>query len=561
MIHRRHKGGPSSRKQHQSDSWLQQEEVTFPSQSQWQPLFSVKKKYQEQPGNFSTRPAIIIAALILLSYSFAQLYKPERNKVTTQLITNIPSYDYAHALALSELKSNVVLKRSGARRDYRFIAGEYWDTTWTRDTSFAAEQAASLLYPHVVRSSLLANVETVSIKVGSESEQRTVWLQDECAHFGKWPHLSDSIVGARGAWSYYRATADVDFLDQAYKVTKNTLFRAEQEALDKKLGLFKGCSSFMESCSAYPTKYCTKGDAPGDLVAQTKALSTNALYYSGYKIAAYMGRELGVEEGEYMTYWDNAEMLRRSIRRHLWLEDKGYYAYFMDENNALINQFEGLGEAFVLLDGIERNHARINGMFANITLGKYGLPCLWPKFDHDDADSSAKKDIFHYYHNGRVWPFLQGYYAVAAAKHARTDIVAHSLESLKELALKGQTFAEFYDDEDGTFPPNRRRQLWSSTGFLAMVYQGLFGISYEVDGLRFAPNKPGSVFSDDILLHGFKFRDMMLDIVVMGSGSKVTKFVVDGVEREKQNGSLFVESTLRGKHAVTIVVVEEEEVK
>jgi hypothetical protein len=53
----------------------------------------------------------------------------------------------------------------------------------------------------------------------------------------------------------------------------------------------------------------------------------------------------------------------------------------------------------------------------------------------------------------------------------------------------------------------------------------------------------------------------MLDIVVMGSGSKVTKFVVDGVEREKQNGSFFVESTLRGKHAVTIVVVEEEEVK
>ncbi|KAL7492259.1 hypothetical protein ACHAWT_002084 [Skeletonema menzelii] len=541
-LHRRHRGTSSSRKQDQNNS-------------RQHSLNTSKKKHQNQPHNFVTRRVIIITAtLIILSYSFFQIYKPKRNEVTTQLITSIPSYDEAHALALTELKANVILKRSGASRQYRFIAGEYWDTTWTRDTSYAAEQAGSLLYPQVVRSSLLASVETINIQVGGKIEQLTVWLQDECGHFGNWPHLSDSIVGARGAWSYYRATADVEFLQWAYKVTKNTLLRAKHEVYDEKMGLFKGCSSFMESCSGYPSKYCTEGETPGKLVAQTKALSTNALYYSGYKIAAYMGRELGVEEGEYITYWDNAEMLRHSIRRHLWLEDKGYYAYFIDENDELINQFEGLGEAFVLLDGIERNHARINSMFANITLGKYGLPCLWPKFDHDEE--STKNNIFYWYHNGQLWPFVQGYYAMAAAKHGRTDIVAYSLEALKELALMGKTYAELYR-VDGTFPQDRRRQLWSSTGFLAMIYQGLFGITYDVDGLRFAPNKPGSIFLHDILLRDFKFRDMILDIVVMGSGSKVTKFVVDDVEKDQHKGSYFVESSLRGRHTVTIVVEEE----
>lgn len=544
-LHRRHRGTPSSRKQVQNNG------------SRQHSLNTGKKKHQIKPHDFFTRRVIIIAALLIFSYVFLRIYKPERNEVKTQLITNVPSYDEAHALALSELKANVILKRSGVSRHYRFIAGQYWDTTWTRDTSYAAEQAASLLYPQVVRSSLLASVETVNVQAaGGKMEQLTVWLQDECGHFGNWPHLSDSIVGARGAWSYYRATADKEFLEWAYKVTKNTLSRAKHEAYDKKMGLFKGCSSFMESCSGYPRKYCSEGDTPGELLAQTKALSTNALYYSGYKIAAYMGRELGVEEGEYITYWDDAEMLRRSIRKHLWLEDKGYYAYFMDENDELVSQFEGLGEAFVLLDGIERNHARINSMFANVTLGKYGLPCLWPKFDNNNGEEETEKDIFHWYHNGQLWPFVQGYYAMAAAKHGRTDIVASSLEALKELALIGKTFAELYR-VDGTFPPDRRRQLWSSTGFLAMVYQGLFGITYDVDELHFAPNKPGSIFVDDIVLRDFKFREMMLDIVVMGSGSKVTKFEVDGLEGDQQKGSYFVESSLRGKHIVTIVVEEE----
>jgi len=85
----------------------------------------------------------------------------------------------------------------------------------------------------------------------------------------------------------------------------------------------------------------------------------------------------------------------------------------------------------------------------------------------------------------------------------------------------------------------------------------LFGISYDVDGLRFAPNKPQEIFRDDILLRDFKFRDMMVDIEVIGTGSRVTKFVVDDVEREQHKGSYFIESTLRGKHTVTIVVEEE----
>ena len=86
----------------------------------------------------------------------------------------------------------------------------------------------------------------------------------------------------------------------------------------------------------------------------------------------------------------------------------------------------------------------------------------------------------------------------------------------------------------------------------------MFGISYDVDGLRFAPNKPKEIFRENILLRDFKFRDMMLDIEVMGTGSKVTKFLVDDTESEQHKGSYFIENTLRGRHTVTVVLEEEE---
>jgi hypothetical protein len=55
---------------------------------------------------------------------------------------------------------------------------------------------------------------------------------------------------------------------------------------------------------------------------------------------------------------------------------------------------------------------------------------------------------------------------------------------------------------------------------------------FHIDGLRFASNTPKTIFRDDIiLLRDFKFRDMMLDIEVMGTDSTVTKFVIDDVER------------------------------
>ena len=124
-LHRRHRGSPSPRRQHQSES-----------RSQDSTEKSLKKKHMHQSDDSARRVIIIIFALIILSYLFMHyyLYKPKKNElkepnriasklneVSTQLVSNVPSYDEAYALALKELKANIILKRTGVRDKARKV--------------------------------------------------------------------------------------------------------------------------------------------------------------------------------------------------------------------------------------------------------------------------------------------------------------------------------------------------------------------------------------------------------------------------------------------------------
>lgn len=102
-------------------------------------------------------------------------------------------YEDAYNLALKEIGHCIACGN--------FVAGTGWSQLWTRDTSFASELGAALIHQEVVKKSLLASVETLS-------NRKSVWLQDKCGHFGGWPHLSDAIVGTRGAWSLYLVDGD-----------------------------------------------------------------------------------------------------------------------------------------------------------------------------------------------------------------------------------------------------------------------------------------------------------------------------------------------------------------
>jgi len=463
--------------------------------------------------------------------------KEDDNTVWFDLHTGNATIDRAYKLATGEVQQNIKFKNGDAGSPY-FVAGEFWGKLWTRDSSYAIELGAGLIQPEISRTSLEACTETVSITT-SKTEQHgaTVWYQDQCSHFGGWPKLSDAIVGARGAWHLYLYTGNHTFLEWAYEVTVQSLMRAEGDALINanenyfENALFGGCSSFMESNSGYPKKYKNSGR----LVGQTKALSTNILYYNGYYYAYKMGKILMENNQVVNTLEARARQLKKSIRERLWVEKKKSYAYFEDENGDLVENTEGLGVSLAMLsEGFESDH-RIKLMLGEkgVHQTEVGIPSLWPRFDlgtDNPPDFDNDWPIYERYHNGRIWPFVSGYFAIAAARHGYSDIFAKEMMSLIDLSEQQNTFAEFYE-LDKTFPKKRRRQLWSDTGYLGMVYKGLFGMDFQPRFVEFSPTK---VFETDdtISLRNVKYREAILDIYVTGWGNIVTSFKLNGEVQE-----------------------------
>ena len=88
---------------------------------------------------------------------------------------------------------------------------------------------------------------------------------------------------------------------------------------------------------------------------------------------------------------------------------------------------------------------------------KHGIPSLWPQFTYTNDNECSSKLIACYYHNGRLWPFVMGYWGMAAARHGQVDVFAEEMQNLVWLSQRNHTFAEFYE-LDGTFPQEKRRR-------------------------------------------------------------------------------------------------------
>lgn len=430
-----------------------------------------------------------------------------------------PIHDAAYAKAWRDVAGNIVADR--------LIAGQNWPQIWTRDSAYALDLGSGLGRPDIAKATMRA--KTTMIGLGE------VWSQDRAGHFGQWPHLTDSIVGAVGVWAAYLADGDRDLLAWGLQVTRNTLTRAENDVYDSESGLFRGCSSFMESNSGYPWRYRFDGRAIG----RTKALSTNVLYYRGYVLAARMAALLGEDPGD---LGDRAARLSDAINRRLWVPDRGLYAYYEHADGHLSGRMEGLGESLAILWGVAED-GQANAILKNVVSTAHGIPCLWPRylawlFRINDAN---------FYHNGMVWPFVQAYWALAAAKYGATEIFGRELAHLATSAARTTTFHEFYRPFSGR-PDGSPRQLWSAAGYLAMVHCGLFGIAIDADRVRLAPIVPEGF--GPIRLSGWRTRDMVLDIEVSGPGNEVADFRLDGQSQPDH----MVPIDLTGRHAIEITL-------
>ena len=107
-------------------------------------------------------------------------------------------------------------------------AGGSYPTPWTRDASVNTMNAACFFEPEVAKNTLWAVCERVDEKLYFQMDEES-W---------------DKIVWATGAWYYYLATGDLEFLKDAYETVKNSLEILEDTQYNRQYGLFTGGSFF-----------------------------------------------------------------------------------------------------------------------------------------------------------------------------------------------------------------------------------------------------------------------------------------------------------------------------
>jgi glycogen debranching enzyme len=435
-----------------------------------------------------------------------------------------------------------LLRTSTGPEDGLIRAGGHYPTPWTRDAAINTWYAAALLAPDSARRTLLSVCETLP-------DGRRVVQQDN-----QW---WDRIIWAVGAWRYVSTTGDTAFLTEAYPIARTTLELLDAEHFDRRHGLYRGGAVMQDGISGYPEPYPEPGN-PSSFVhdhAGTRTLmclSTNAVYVLALRALAEMAEALGRPSGEAAGYRGRAVELAARLNESMWREEAGLYGYFLTEDGELAPHQEAMGLALAILSGIA-GPARAARVLAGIHREPRGVVNVWPHFAGYDAERPGR-------HGAMCWPMVMGVWADAAARSGAVDVFGTTLADLVDLftGSDAELFELYHATTgavDGGWQSGRQwesvpQQTWSATTLLGAVHSGLLGLRPERDGLRVAPTVPAGWSS--VRVRGLRWRDAVLDVRVVGSGTEVAEVRVDGVEVPV--GGVVLEPSATGAHAVEATV-------
>ncbi|GAC1587903.1 MAG: hypothetical protein NVS3B25_04200 [Hymenobacter sp.] len=432
-----------------------------------------------------------------------------------QYSSDYPLADALYNLALEEA-------RRAVEPDSTFRTGKEWAGVWTRDISYSIILAQATLQPRVAMNSLLRKVS---------KDGRII---QDTGTGGAYPCSTDRIVWATAAWEIYQATGDDAWLRRVYPIIKQSIADDEQNAHDPATGLMRGESSFLDwREQTYP-----RWMQPVDIY-QSENLGTNAVHYQARVVMAQMAARLG-DSAAAARYQQQADALKAALNQHLWQADKGYYGQYLYGRTAFTRspKAEALGEALSVLFGVADGE-RAQEVVSKTPTTPFGISCLYPQIPGIPP-----------YHNDAVWPFVQSFWALAAARAGNEQSVVESMAAIYRPAALFLTNKENFVAGNGDYAGtqiNSSNMLWSLSGSLSLVYKVLFGMQYQGERLVFRPFVP-QAFQGQRRLTGFPYRRAMLDIELRGFGHEIASITFDGQPLPEAA----VPASLTGRHTVRI---------
>lgn len=466
--------------------------------------------------------------------------------------TDLPKIDHAYYIAISDLVASIKPIKSGLLETEKpvIIAGADYSTPWTRDGSINIMNAGGYLAPTVSENTLWAVLKEENGETLIDGEY---W---------------DAIIWILGAWSLYLYTGNKEFLKKSFDVAANALKFYEATEFDSKKNLFRGPGVYGDGVAAYPDTYAKHVDGsilqfaseyPEYCVKQGVGLpmftlSTNCVYYAAYIIADKMCSELEITPPD--SYVKKAAAIKNAINEHFWMEEHGRYRYLIDPYHDCDEYMEGNGHSFVVRFGIA-DKEKASKVLKNQHITAAGIPCVWPNFDryiqHKDdypyiwpeIDVPSAPGTVHYgRHCGPVWPFIQAFWGDAAIHNDREDLFEYELFKMADHAYRDGFFAEVlhpdteqiyggvqeYDKKGIGEYCSCRKQTWSATGYIHMIFMNILGMKYQTDGIHFHPYLPkGMSF---INVTDFDIRGKKVNISVKGNGRQIERFLVNGIETD-----------------------------
>ncbi|MGI4866609.1 MAG: MGH1-like glycoside hydrolase domain-containing protein [Janthinobacterium lividum] len=433
---------------------------------------------------------------------------------------------YSSPYPLADALYNLALEeaRRAVEPDSTLRTGKEWGGVWTRDVSYSIILAQATLQPKVAMNSLLRKVTP---------EGRII---QDTGTGGAYPCSTDRMIWAVAAWEIYKVTGDEAWLRKVYPIVKQSIAEDMRNAYDPATGLVRGESSFLDwREQTYP-----RWMQPVDIY-QSENLGTNAVHFQANTVLAQMARQLG-ETAVAAQHEQAAASIKAGINQHLWQESAGYYGQFLYGRNflSLSPRSEALGEALSVWFGIA-DEARAKTVVSRTPTTDFGISCIYPQIPGIPP-----------YHNNAVWPFVQSYWALAAAKVGNEASLTESMAAIYRPAALFLTNKENFVAQNGDFAGtqiNSSNMLWSLSGSICLVYKVLFGMHYEANRLVFQPFVP-QAFQGDRKLTNFKYRKAMLDIEMSGFGNVIQTITLDG----QPLAGAAVPATLTGRHALRIVL-------
>lgn len=453
--------------------------------------------------------------------SFAQQFNCDNTEI-----------EEAYNLAVKTVDINV-------RRGILAAGGDYGGE-WTRDIAINSWNGVSLLRPAIAERSLW------SVTINRDTIGHQYW---------------DKIIWVIAAYNHYQLTGNKEFLKQAYLCAVNTMNAMEDHYFDTQYGLFKGASVFNDGIAGYEEPVYDS-QVRSTLVldfknaANIKCLSTNCVYYGAYLALAQMSAALNKDKTTSQRFITAADRLKSNILKYLYNSNENKFYYLINYDGSVDKSQEALGLSFATIFGIiEKQPAYTLTRDAHVS--RFGITSIYPDFKRYSPEKPGR-------HNNIIWPMVNGFYAKASLIAGNRASFTNELNSLTHLALdedKGDyNFREIYNPYTGVPDGGWQRmgddisyhwtscklQTWSATAYINMVNEGLLGLHFENDSLKFSPFLPATIHS--VAIKNLQYRKADLDIKVTGNGFKIKSFLLNG----KAQTVYAIPASLKGLNKISI---------